>query len=104
MADSNCHIGTLTWDTHVKFLVDAGDAEKADTILRKVAEQNQMKPMLSSYMTIMDHYAERGDVQKTEKLFHRMRKVGYLPISDSTNHLFRPILKPRLLFMGSTTE
>ena len=44
MADSNCHIGPLTWDTLVKFLVDAGEAEKTDTILQKVAEQKQMKP------------------------------------------------------------
>ncbi|KAL3533534.1 hypothetical protein ACH5RR_007055 [Cinchona calisaya] len=78
MADSNCYIGPVTWDALVKLYVDAGEVEKADSILHKAAEQNRMRPMFTSYMAIMDQYAKRGDVHNTEKMFHRMRKVGYV--------------------------
>ncbi|XP_027123250.1 pentatricopeptide repeat-containing protein At1g80270, mitochondrial-like [Coffea arabica] len=78
MADSNCYIGPLTWDALVKLYVDAGEVEKADSILQKAAEQNRMRPLFSSFMAIMDQYSKRGDVHNTEKLFHKMRKVGYV--------------------------
>jgi len=57
--------------------VEAGEVEKADSILQKAAQHNQLKPMFSSYMTIMEQYAKRGDVHNTEKAFHRMRRAGY---------------------------
>lgn len=77
MADSGCRIGPLTWDALVKLYVEAGEVEKADSILQKAMQQNQMKPMFSSYIAIMDEYAKRGDVHNSEKMFHRMRQAGY---------------------------
>lgn len=77
MADSGCRIGPITWDALVKLYVEAGEIEKADSILQKAAQQNQMKPMFSSYVAIMDQYAKRGDIHNTEKIFHRMRQAGY---------------------------
>ncbi|KAJ0041042.1 hypothetical protein Pint_27516 [Pistacia integerrima] len=78
MADSGCRIGPLTWDALIKLHVEAGELEKADSILQKAAQQNQLKPMFSSYVLIMEQYAKRGDIHNTEKLFHRMRQVGYM--------------------------
>ncbi|KAL7169256.1 hypothetical protein ACSBR2_034322 [Camellia fascicularis] len=78
MADSGCRVGPLTWDALVKLYVEAGEVEKADSILQKAAQQNQMKPLFSSYMSIMDQYANRGDVHNAEKMFHRMRQSGYV--------------------------
>ncbi|XP_015866359.3 pentatricopeptide repeat-containing protein At1g80270, mitochondrial [Ziziphus jujuba] len=77
MADNGCKIGPLTWDALVKLYVEAGEVEKADSILQKAYQQNQIKPMFSSYMVIMDEYAKRGDIHNTEKTFHRMRLAGY---------------------------
>ncbi|KAA8517282.1 hypothetical protein F0562_017575 [Nyssa sinensis] len=77
MADSGCKIGPFTWDALVKLYVGAGEVEKADSILQKAAQQNQMKPMFSTYMAIMEEYAKRGDVHNSEKMFHRMRQAGY---------------------------
>jgi pentatricopeptide repeat protein len=77
MGDSGCRIGPLTWDSLVKLYVEAGEVEKADSILQKAAQHNQMKPMYSSYIAIMEQYAKRGDVHNTEKAFHRMRRAGY---------------------------
>ncbi|KAK9290228.1 hypothetical protein L1049_008395 [Liquidambar formosana] len=77
MGDSGVQIGPLTWDALVKLYVEAGDVEKADSILQKAAQQRQMKPLFTSYMTIMDQYAKRGDIHNSEKMFHRMRQAGY---------------------------
>ncbi|KAK6942164.1 Pentatricopeptide repeat [Dillenia turbinata] len=77
MADNGGKIGPLTWDALVKLYVEAGEVEKADSILQKAAQQNQLRPMFSSYMAVMDQYSKRGDVHNAEKMFHRMRQVGY---------------------------
>ncbi|KAM7258872.1 hypothetical protein ACFE04_014613 [Oxalis oulophora] len=78
MADKGCKIGPLIWDALVKLHVEAGEIEKADTILQKAIQQNQMKPMFTSYMVIMDQYAKKGDIHNSEKIFHRMRQAGYV--------------------------
>ncbi|KAG5552604.1 hypothetical protein RHGRI_010628 [Rhododendron griersonianum] len=78
MADSGCRIGPFTWDAVVKLYVGAGEVEKADSILHKATQQNRLKPMFSSYMTIMDQYSRRGDIRNSEKMFHRMRQDGYM--------------------------
>lgn len=78
MGDNGCRIGPLTWDSLVKLYVEAGEVEKADSILQKAAQQNQIKPMFMSYMTIMDQYSKRGDIHNSEKIYHRMRQAGYM--------------------------
>ncbi|GLT28024.1 hypothetical protein SLA2020_029820 [Shorea laevis] len=77
MADSGCRIGPSTWDSLVKLYVEAGEVEKADSILQKAAQQNMAKPLFVSYMTVMNQYAKKGDVHNSEKMFHRMRQAGY---------------------------
>ncbi|GAV62062.1 PPR domain-containing protein/PPR_3 domain-containing protein [Cephalotus follicularis] len=78
MDERGCRIGPLTWDALVKLYVEAGEVEKADSILQNAALQSQMKPMFSSYMAVMDQYVRRGDVHNSEKLFYRMRQAGYM--------------------------
>lgn len=78
MSNSGCRIGPLTWDALVKLYVEAGEVDKADSILQKAAQQNQNRLLLSSYMAVMDHYSNRGDVHNAEKIFHRLRQVGYI--------------------------
>ncbi|KAF9664570.1 hypothetical protein SADUNF_Sadunf16G0032300 [Salix dunnii] len=55
-----------------KALCGSRGSGKADSILNKAAQQNQMKPMFSSYMIVMEKYAKKGDI-----IFHRMRQAGY---------------------------
>ncbi|XP_022934674.1 pentatricopeptide repeat-containing protein At1g80270, mitochondrial-like [Cucurbita moschata] len=78
MADSGCRVDPLTWDAVVKLYVEAGEVEKADSFLQKAVQKNQIKPLFTSYMIIMDQYASRGDVHNAEKIFHRMRLLGYV--------------------------
>lgn len=78
MAESGIVVGPLTWDALVKLYVQAGEVEKADSLLSKASQQRQMKPMFSSYMAIMDHYAKKGDVHNSEKIFFKLRQAGYI--------------------------
>ncbi|XP_038906202.1 pentatricopeptide repeat-containing protein At1g15480, mitochondrial-like [Benincasa hispida] len=78
MADSGCRIGPFTWDAIVKLYVEAGEVEKADSFLVKAVQKNQMKPLFTSYMIIMDQYARRGDVHNAEKILYKMRLSGYV--------------------------
>jgi pentatricopeptide repeat protein len=79
MADSGCQIGPLTWDALIKLYVQAGEVEKADSLLQKAVMQSQVKPLFSSYLTIQEQYAKMGDIHNTEKIFYRMKQVGYAP-------------------------
>ncbi|XVE84906.1 hypothetical protein DITRI_Ditri17bG0049100 [Diplodiscus trichospermus] len=78
MADNGCQIGPLTWDALVKLYVEAGEVEKADAILQKACQQNQVKPLFSSFMVVMEQYSKRGDIHNSEKMLHRMRQAGYV--------------------------
>lgn len=89
MAESGCQIGPLTWDSLVKLYIDAGEVEKADSILRRAAEQNRVKPFFITYISIMDEYARRGDIHNAEKMFHRMRQDGYVSRLKQYHSLLR---------------
>ncbi|XP_042046758.1 pentatricopeptide repeat-containing protein At1g80270, mitochondrial-like [Salvia splendens] len=77
MASDGCHLGPLIWDSLVKLYVGAGEVEKADSILVKAIKKKVGKPMFTSFLAIMDKYAERGDVHNTEKIFQMMKGAGY---------------------------
>jgi pentatricopeptide repeat protein len=78
MGDSGCIIGPMTWDSVVSLYVQAGEVEKADSVLQKALQQGKMKPMFNTYMTLMEQYARRGDVHNTEKIFYRLRQANYV--------------------------
>ncbi|KAF4356686.1 pentatricopeptide repeat-containing protein At1g80270, mitochondrial [Cannabis sativa] len=78
MADDGCNIGPQTWDALVKLYLDAGEIDKADSILHKASQNNQVKPFFRTYMAVMDQYSKKGDVHNSEKIFHRMRQAGYM--------------------------
>ncbi|KAG0476110.1 hypothetical protein HPP92_012951 [Vanilla planifolia] len=78
MSDSGCRIGPLTVDALVKLYVLAGEVEKADSILHKALDQNQIKPLYSTYICVLEKYTERGDIHNAEKMFHRLRHMGYV--------------------------
>ncbi|XVF40892.1 hypothetical protein PTKIN_Ptkin01aG0153300 [Pterospermum kingtungense] len=78
MDDNGCQIGPLTLDALVKLYVEAGEVEKADSILQKACQQNKVKPLFSSFMAVMDQYSKRGDIHNSEKMLHRMRDAGYV--------------------------
>ncbi|XP_047178769.1 pentatricopeptide repeat-containing protein At1g80270, mitochondrial-like [Vigna umbellata] len=77
MADSGINIGPFAWNALVKLYIEAGEVEKADSILQKAIQRYNMRPMFSTYMTILWQYSRRGDVHNSEKIFHAMRSSGY---------------------------
>ncbi|XP_076923833.1 pentatricopeptide repeat-containing protein At1g80270, mitochondrial-like [Bidens hawaiensis] len=78
MSESGCRLGPLTWDALVKLYIESGEIEKADSVLNKASQQLNMKPLFATYMTILDQYAKKGDVHNAEKIFYKMRQVGYV--------------------------
>lgn len=77
MGSAGSRIGPLMWDAVVKLYVEFGEVEKADYILEKVTKQSQVKPIFSSYLTILEQYAERGDIHGSEKIFLKMKQAEY---------------------------
>lgn len=77
MEESGTKVGPQTWDAVVKLFVGVGEVEKAATILENAINKKQGKLMFSSYLVIMDKFAERGDVHNTEKIFLMSRNAGY---------------------------
>ncbi|PON48650.1 Pentatricopeptide repeat [Trema orientale] len=77
MADSGCRIGPLSWNAVVKLYVEAGEVEKAASILTKFSQESRKKPLLSTYMAIFKEYAKRGDIHNSENIFDRIRQASY---------------------------
>lgn len=80
MGDEGIPIGPSTWDVLVRLYVEVAEVEKANSILQKAAESQKkysVKPLMVSYMYMMEQFAKRGDIQNTEKVFQRMREFGY---------------------------
>ncbi|BAT85124.1 hypothetical protein VIGAN_04262500 [Vigna angularis var. angularis] len=73
MGESGCRIGPPTWNAIVKLYVQAGEVAKADSFLKRAAQQSQMKPIFSTYLSILEQYAKKGDVHNSEKIFYRMK-------------------------------
>ncbi|XP_011075441.1 pentatricopeptide repeat-containing protein At1g80270, mitochondrial isoform X2 [Sesamum indicum] len=77
MADSGLRVGPLACNAVVKLYVRAGEVERAVSILNKAIKQKTGRLLFSSYLTIMDKYADRGDIHSAEKIFLMMRQAGY---------------------------
>ncbi|KAI3830262.1 hypothetical protein L1987_04399 [Smallanthus sonchifolius] len=100
MGESGCQIGPLTWDSLVKLYVEAGETEKADSILRRASEQSRIKPFFDTYLLIMDQYAKRGDIHNAEKIFHRMRQDGYVSRLKQYHSLLRTYINAKVPAYG----
>ncbi|XP_052138690.1 pentatricopeptide repeat-containing protein At1g80270, mitochondrial-like [Oryza glaberrima] len=77
MGDDGCRLGPYTLDSLVKLYSDAGEVEKADSILHKLSYKNKIKPMYTTYLMLLDSYSKKGDVHNAEKLFSKVRQMGY---------------------------
>ncbi|XP_026423855.1 pentatricopeptide repeat-containing protein At1g80270, mitochondrial-like [Papaver somniferum] len=64
----------------VKFYVDAGEVEKADSVLQNALQQGdrRLKPSYKSFQLMMNQYSTRGDIHNTEKIFHHLKQTGYV--------------------------
>ncbi|KAK9664440.1 hypothetical protein RND81_14G042100 [Saponaria officinalis] len=101
MGDSGCIIGPMAWDALVKLYVDAGEVEKADSVLQKAVQQNQqLRPLFSSYMTILDQYSRRGDVHNAEKIFQRLRQAGYIARAKPFHALLQTYINAKVPAYG----
>ncbi|KAI3677933.1 hypothetical protein L6452_37207 [Arctium lappa] len=100
MGESGCRIGPFTLDAIVKLYLEAGEIEKADSILKKGSQQIQTKPLFSTYMMVLDQYAKRGDVHNSERMFHRMRQDGYVSRFRQYNSLLQAYINAKIPAYG----
>ncbi|KAG6482153.1 hypothetical protein ZIOFF_058784 [Zingiber officinale] len=100
MSASGCRIGPLTWDAIVKLYIDSGEVEKADSILHKVLLQKKIRPFFSSFMAVMDQYAKRGDIHNTEKIFRRLKEMGYVGRMKQYEALLQAYVTAKTLVYG----
>lgn len=77
MGQSHCNAGPLIWDALVQLYCNAGELEGADSILKNASSKGKPKPLYRTYSTVMEEYSKKGDVHNCEKIFYRMRQVGY---------------------------
>ncbi|XP_074577490.1 pentatricopeptide repeat-containing protein At1g80270, mitochondrial-like [Curcuma longa] len=78
MTDDGCHIGPVTWDVLINLYAEAGELEKAGLILQQASQRTENKPYYSSYLTLLDKYSKKGDVQNAEKIFLHLKQAGYV--------------------------
>uniref|UniRef100_A0ACD5VNK3 Uncharacterized protein n=1 Tax=Avena sativa TaxID=4498 RepID=A0ACD5VNK3_AVESA len=77
MEENGVRIGVSTLDSLVKLYVEAGEVDKAESILYKLSQRNRMKPQYSSYLMLLDSYSKKGDIHNSEKVFNKLRQMGY---------------------------
>ncbi|KAI9082048.1 hypothetical protein K1719_035973 [Acacia pycnantha] len=100
MANSGHRLGPVTWDALVRLFVEAGEVEKADSLLQKAIRQAHMRPLYDTYIVILEQYAERGDVHNAEKNFYRMRQVGYTSRLSGFRFLIQGYINAKLPAYG----
>uniref|UniRef100_A0ACD5TD62 Uncharacterized protein n=1 Tax=Avena sativa TaxID=4498 RepID=A0ACD5TD62_AVESA len=78
MSSNGCPISPVTWEVLIKLYVNSGEVGKAESFLLNVAEENPDRtPTYGSYIYLLRAYAEKGDIHNAEKIFDRLKKVGY---------------------------
>ena len=78
MSSDGCPNSPLTWDVLIKLYVNSGEVGKADSFLLNVTEQNpDRRPTYGSYIYLLMAYAEKGDIHNAERIFERLKMVGY---------------------------
>ncbi|XP_019163006.1 PREDICTED: pentatricopeptide repeat-containing protein At1g80270, mitochondrial-like [Ipomoea nil] len=100
MTENGCHIGVSTWNKLVKLYIEAGEVEKADTVLAMATEHNGVRPMLRSYIAILEQYAQKGDIHNSEHMFRQMRQAGFASLPWLYQTLVRAYFNAKLPAYG----
>ncbi|CAO2162192.1 unnamed protein product [Urochloa humidicola] len=77
MDETHVKFGNTTLDALVKLYVDAGEVEKAESLLHKLAKTNRVRPQYNTYLMLLDSYSKKGDIHNSERVFYKLRQIGY---------------------------
>ncbi|KAF8661903.1 hypothetical protein HU200_056866 [Digitaria exilis] len=77
MDENGVKFGNTSLDALVKLYVDAGEVEKAESLLHKLSLKNKIRPQYSTYIMLLDSYSKKGDIHNSERVFNKLRKSGY---------------------------
>lgn len=95
MADNGCVIVPTTVNAIVRLHVDAGDLEKALSLMQKFMHQRRTVRLFSSFMLIMEQYAKRGDVHNCENICRMLREAGCVMGPPSYLHLVQAYMNAK---------
>ncbi|OEL26359.1 Pentatricopeptide repeat-containing protein, partial [Dichanthelium oligosanthes] len=77
MDGNNVKFDSITLNSLVKLYVDAGEVEKADSLVHKLSVKHRVRPQYSTYLMLLDSYSKKGDVHNAERVFNKLRLIGY---------------------------
>lgn len=100
MSDNGCTIDPPTWDALIRLHVNAGELEKAVSILFKACNQKQLRPKYKTLVTILEKFAEKGDIANAEKIFDRVRQAGYTSSAGAFESLLQAYANAHLPAYG----
>ncbi|GLJ08235.1 hypothetical protein SUGI_0084610 [Cryptomeria japonica] len=93
-------IDPATCDTLVKLFVKSGDTEKAGAFLFEVCRGKQVKPWYKTFSRVLEEYAERGDIENSEKIFDGLTCIGYSGQLQSYEFLLQAYIKAQIPAYG----
>ncbi|XP_074588554.1 pentatricopeptide repeat-containing protein At1g80270, mitochondrial-like [Curcuma longa] len=77
ISESRCRNVPFIWDALVKFYIESGEVEKADSVLHEAIQQSKLRPRYGSFIVVLNQYAKRGDIHNSEKIFYMLKQIGY---------------------------
>lgn len=59
-----------------KLYARCGEVKRDEAVLEKVVENRRGMELLSSFLNVLDVYADKEDVRNAKRIFLRMKHVG----------------------------
>ncbi|KAG6421620.1 hypothetical protein SASPL_118177 [Salvia splendens] len=77
MTESGVTITPPAWHALVNLYARGGEVGRAESILQKGLGGRRGMHLLGAFLSILDAYAEKGDVQNAERMFLKMKRTGF---------------------------
>ncbi|XP_047946157.1 pentatricopeptide repeat-containing protein At1g80270, mitochondrial-like isoform X2 [Salvia hispanica] len=77
MTESGVTITPPAWRALVNLYARGGEVGRAESILQKGLGGRRGMHLLGAFLSILDAYAEKGDVQNAERMFLKMKRTGF---------------------------
>ncbi|XP_057770423.1 pentatricopeptide repeat-containing protein At1g80270, mitochondrial-like [Salvia miltiorrhiza] len=77
MTESGVTVTPPAWHALVKLYARGGEVGKAESILQKALRDRRGMHLLGSFLSILDAYAGKGDVENAERIFLKMKRTGF---------------------------
>ncbi|KAL1564093.1 pentatricopeptide repeat-containing protein, mitochondrial [Salvia divinorum] len=77
MTQSGVTITPPAWHALVNLYARGGEVGRAESLLQKGLGGRRGMHLLGAFLSILDAYAEKGDVQNAERMFLKLKRTGF---------------------------